>query len=282
MPLFILLTSYPLAFYLRFLFYPYEPANLESLLGTLPWLAGWGLLLLYVYDLLPYRRLDREERVASIILVVTLQLLGGMALSYFLRTFAFPRSVFLLAAAIQLLALLAYSYLQDRSQPTASGAICLPEHLTPVEKAALVLAAWQEGRKVELIPSLEQLLALGGKIERDGSELRIVLQPQASRSGVKRLLDFALALLLLLLTLPLFPLIALAVKLDSPGPVIYRQQRITLGGRAFWLYKFRTMRVDAEAETGPVLATRNDPRIPGWANGCGKPAWMNCPSSVMC
>jgi len=55
-------------------------------------------------------------------------------------------------------------------------------------------------------------------------------------------------------------LIGVMVKLTSAGPVLYRQQRLGLGGRPFWLYKFRTMRNNAEAETGPVWAVRNDPR----------------------
>jgi lipopolysaccharide/colanic/teichoic acid biosynthesis glycosyltransferase len=52
----------------------------------------------------------------------------------------------------------------------------------------------------------------------------------------------------------------IAVALDSPGPVIYRQQRVTQGGRVFWLYKLRTMRVDAE-QNGPKWADQNDTRI---------------------
>jgi lipopolysaccharide/colanic/teichoic acid biosynthesis glycosyltransferase len=81
----------------------------------------------------------------------------------------------------------------------------------------------------------------------------------------KRGTDIAVALLALLATLPLWPLIALAIRLDSPGPVIFRQLRI---GRAlpdrtelFVMMKFRTMRVDAEARSGAVWATKRDPRI---------------------
>jgi Sugar transferases involved in lipopolysaccharide synthesis len=56
-------------------------------------------------------------------------------------------------------------------------------------------------------------------------------------------------------------LIALAIKLDSPGPVLYSQERTGLNGNLFTLYKFRTMVCDAEKLTGPVLATEEDPRI---------------------
>ena len=54
---------------------------------------------------------------------------------------------------------------------------------------------------------------------------------------------------------------AAAIRLDSPGPVVYRQTRVGEGGRLFELINFRTMVVNAEADTGPVLATAHDPRI---------------------
>ena len=54
--------------------------------------------------------------------------------------------------------------------------------------------------------------------------------------------------------------IVVALKLTSPGPVLYRQERMGVDGRRFRMLKFRTMRVDAEAQTGPVWATPDDPR----------------------
>ena len=80
--------------------------------------------------------------------------------------------------------------------------------------------------------------------------------------GVMRLMDIAGAGLLILLTLPLMVLAAFAIKLSSPGPVLYKQQRVGMGGREFTIYKFRSMRVDAEATTGAVWATPGrDPRV---------------------
>jgi lipopolysaccharide/colanic/teichoic acid biosynthesis glycosyltransferase len=57
------------------------------------------------------------------------------------------------------------------------------------------------------------------------------------------------------------PFVFLAIKLDSPGPVLYRQERVGRGGKPFFCYKFRTMRQDAEADTGPTWALDDDPRI---------------------
>jgi len=78
---------------------------------------------------------------------------------------------------------------------------------------------------------------------------------------VRRVLNFSVALLALVIALPLLPLIVLIVKLGSPGPVLYRQQRVGRRGKVFYCYKFRTMRQDAEADTGATWATDKDPRI---------------------
>jgi sugar transferase (PEP-CTERM system associated) len=78
---------------------------------------------------------------------------------------------------------------------------------------------------------------------------------------VRRLGSIALSLTCLLLFLPLIPLIALAIRLTSPGPVLYRQKRVGRSGEIFICYKFRTMRMDAEATTGPMWAEDDDPRI---------------------
>jgi sugar transferase (PEP-CTERM system associated) len=78
---------------------------------------------------------------------------------------------------------------------------------------------------------------------------------------VRRLLNFSVAFVGLVLALPLIPFIVLAIKLDSPGPVFYRQKRVGRQGIIFHCYKFRTMRQDAEADTGATWATDDDPRI---------------------
>jgi len=78
---------------------------------------------------------------------------------------------------------------------------------------------------------------------------------------VKRAVDVALSFLFLALGWPIFLLITLAIRLDSPGPVLLRQQRVGEQGRTFNLLKFRTMVDDAEALTGPVWTSEEDPRI---------------------
>lgn len=77
----------------------------------------------------------------------------------------------------------------------------------------------------------------------------------------KRLLDIVFAFFGILLVAPLLPLIALAIKLDSPGPVLFRQLRVGEGEKLFHVAKFRSMRQDAEVATGAVWAQKNDPRV---------------------
>ncbi len=89
--------------------------------------------------------------------------------------------------------------------------------------------------------------------------------------GLKRGLDILISLLLLFLTLPLLPLIALLIRLDSGGPVLYRQVRVGRGGKPFRLLKLRTMAQDAETD-GPIWSRRGDPRVTrvgGWLRRTG-------------
>ncbi|MGC2196834.1 MAG: TIGR03013 family XrtA/PEP-CTERM system glycosyltransferase [Terriglobales bacterium] len=78
---------------------------------------------------------------------------------------------------------------------------------------------------------------------------------------MRRLLSTLMSLTLLLVVLPILPFVILAIKLDSRGPVVYRQKRVGRAGHTFYCYKFRTMRQDAEVDTGPTWAGDDDPRI---------------------
>ncbi|MGD0508625.1 MAG: TIGR03013 family XrtA/PEP-CTERM system glycosyltransferase [Terriglobales bacterium] len=78
---------------------------------------------------------------------------------------------------------------------------------------------------------------------------------------VRRVISVIISLIGLILSLPLIPLIMLAIRLDSKGPVFYTQARVGKGGRVFNVVKFRTMRQDAEAANGAQWAGNNDPRV---------------------
>ena len=77
---------------------------------------------------------------------------------------------------------------------------------------------------------------------------------------VRRLVSIAVSLIGLMICLPVIPFIALAVRLSSPGPILFRQTRVGRRGRPFTIFKFRTMAQNAEAK-GAVWAAKNDPRV---------------------
>ncbi|MCL5742594.1 MAG: sugar transferase [Acidobacteria bacterium] len=87
------------------------------------------------------------------------------------------------------------------------------------------------------------------------------LGPRRRSLQYQSIYSFAIAALGVLVALPVLFLVAIAVKLTSPGPVLFRQTRVGWQGVEFTLYKFRSMRDDAEAASGAVWAAENDPRI---------------------
>jgi sugar transferase (PEP-CTERM system associated) len=122
----------------------------------------------------------------------------------------------------------------------------------------------QEGVKVE--EATNWLERISGKIEVEHLNPSWLIFADGFRFStffrvVRRVLNFSVAFVGLVLALPLLPFIVLAVKLGSPGPALYHQQRMGRRAKIFYCYKFRTMRQDAEADTGATWATDDDPRI---------------------
>lgn len=153
-------------------------------------------------------------------------------------------------------------------------ALCRRESIDLV----IVALPWNaEQRLVQLLTELRQVpVDLQLAPERIG--FRLADRPVTNLTGVpmltvfekpmtgwnrliKGIEDRALALLALPIALPLMGLIALAIKLDSPGPVLFRQQRLGFNNNVFTVYKFRTMFHDAGEESGAPQARRNDPRV---------------------
>jgi sugar transferase (PEP-CTERM system associated) len=105
-----------------------------------------------------------------------------------------------------------------------------------------------------------------GRIDLDSIRADWLLYADGFTNGrianvVKRAFDICVSLTLLLMTLPLMLLTAMLIRLDSPGPVLYRQRRVGLHGKTFTLFKFRSMAMDAEAGGKPRWAMKQDPRI---------------------
>ena len=122
-----------------------------------------------------------------------------------------------------------------------------------------------EGINVEflMVPDLIELMASTLTVkELEGIPfLRIKGMPMTTWGRIlKRLFDVVVVAVLLILLSPLLLLVAILIRLDSRGPVLFRQERLGLDGERFDMLKFRSMRVDAEQETGPTWAQDHDPR----------------------
>ena len=108
--------------------------------------------------------------------------------------------------------------------------------------------------------------SITGKVPIESIRLSwLLFSPGSHASGLfpiyKRLASVVISIVGLLLSLPLLPFVIIAIKLSSPGGVLYWQNRVGRDDRIFRCYKFRTMRCDAETETGPTWAEDEDPRV---------------------
>jgi len=140
------------------------------------------------------------------------------------------------------------------AMPDRRGTIPMPE----------LLELRMQGVKIEEATSW--LEKISGKIEVENLYPSWLVFGEGFRRSttfilVRRAVSIVISLIGLILTLPLIPLIMLAIRLDSKGPVFYTQTRVGKAGRVFKVVKFRTMRQDAEAASGPKWAGDNDPRV---------------------
>jgi Undecaprenyl-phosphate glucose phosphotransferase len=138
----------------------------------------------------------------------------------------------------------------------------------PIDRGALLREAREllgdEPVSTYFVPDLGSELILRSRVDEIDGVPIITLQGSPLygwNALVKRAVDIALGGLALLLAAPVMALIALVLKLTSPGPVLFRQERMGLDGERFVMLKFRTMVENAEEESGPVWARRDDPRV---------------------
>ena len=154
----------------------------------------------------------------------------------------------------------AAAWLAQGRAETVFIALPLEAHRRTLE---IVGAAARAGGEVRVVPDLLQHITFRAGLE-DWDGLPVVHLTETPVSGwsglVKRMLDLILSFAGLLVLLPVFPIVALLIKLTDGGPVLYAQERMGLDGRPFRMWKFRTMRVGAEDGTGAVWATPDDPR----------------------
>jgi len=127
----------------------------------------------------------------------------------------------------------------------------------------LIEVANREGVDVKVVPDLLQFIALRARLEDfDGVPIINIndVPLQGLRSAVKRSIDIVVSFSALAVLAVPFAIIALAIRLNSPGSVFYRQERMGLDRRQFMVLKFRSMYQNAEEDTGPVWTREDDPR----------------------
>ncbi|MBW4472831.1 MAG: sugar transferase [Stenomitos rutilans HA7619-LM2] len=252
-----------------------------------------ALLLGYFYDpkLAPPRSLFITAWVGSVVLVIGFRLLASLVLKQFEHV---QTRVFLLARAERLPSLA--QMLKRRSHYNVVGAVASTTSISATIQA--ILSSGAQEVFAENLPQTELASGLYWQLRRAGITLRLIpssvellhrrgvpeviagiptLRMEATLLGgwdyrLKRWLDFVGALVGLLLLSPLFLVVAIAIKLSSPGAVFFCQERMGLHGRVFQMWKFRTMLPHAEAlqaeleqqneaSDGVMFKIRRDPRI---------------------
>ncbi len=166
------------------------------------------------------------------------------------------------AAGLPVLGAAAHLRQTIRNENVSEVVIALPE-ASHEEVLDLIYECEREGVVVHVFPDVFQIMATQVTIgELNGLPMLTVrdVALRGWRLSLKRGIDVVGSALGLIFLSPLFLLIALLIKLDSPGPVFYSQIRMGLDARPFPVLKFRSMRIGAEDQTGPVWATKNDSR----------------------
>lgn len=123
---------------------------------------------------------------------------------------------------------------------------------------------YDNSKRIYVMPNISDIILNGSKslhlfdtplLLTDGNPL------QYEERVIKRIMDIVLALILIILSSPFMIITAIAIKMYDGGPAIYKQIRCTKNNREFYIYKFRSMIVDAEKAGAPMLAQKEDPRI---------------------
>jgi exopolysaccharide biosynthesis polyprenyl glycosylphosphotransferase len=123
-----------------------------------------------------------------------------------------------------------------------------------------------EGKNLSLkiVPDLYEILSGQARTSQIYGMPLIDIMPELMpewEKKLKRLMDIIISLLILLLSTPITILTSIAIKIDSEGPIFFKQERLGQNGKPFNVYKFRSMIKDAEKHTGPVWSQKDDPRV---------------------
>jgi exopolysaccharide biosynthesis polyprenyl glycosylphosphotransferase len=142
--------------------------------------------------------------------------------------------------------------------------ILLSPDITKEHKAEIISFCSKYGKEVLVVPELFELFILDSDPQQIDDMLVLSIQPPtlgSSQRLIKRTFDIIVSMFLLILFSPIFIVLFIVISLTSSGPALFKQERLGRDGSPYNIYKFRSMVVNAEDKTGPVLATEKDERI---------------------
>lgn len=293
--------------------------NFRAYLEVALWITIVRVVIFYFVGLYEKdEEADAFDVFYSVFLAVSIGSVIMVALSFYLRTLPFPRTVFVISWAFNILFISVWhSYLFHIEQKKASpkrflviggsekgekvieeirnrsfpkgevvGWLKVESELVDLRKIVsgkrvseviivdsglprkkildIVFHSEAEGLNVWIVPGLYEIMMGKVKISHLGDIplIRLESEPLTRKNmTMKRGIDAIFSILILLLSAPLMLLISISIKIDSKGPVLYKQKRVGYKGRVYDVHKFRSMYKEAELETGPILARRNDERI---------------------
>lgn len=155
-------------------------------------------------------------------------------------------------------------YYHVRELSDSVDIVYLTGHIEEAERIKIYDYLMRENKKLFISTEFHNLMMVNPNIMNFEDESIIEVSPfkiSEEEELVKRLIDLIVSLVLIIATLPIMLVTVIAIKLDSPGPVFYKQERVTKHHRTFNILKFRSMSATAEEKSGPVLATSNDARV---------------------
>lgn len=277
-----------------------------------PWIAISYIVLMFVFGLEDILKQNSTQIAYSIFFVVTSLLVTTAFISYFSRTFDYPRSILIFSTFIQFITLSLWRFIVLKLERNIHGVKeCLLIGNNSAEKLAekiilknkklydikyicndksknidtyldetktvficsdvdysirnkIIERCITEGKEAFLVPSIYEVMLLEFKLDRvdDTPVLRVdKIGLTIEQRFIKRLVDIILAMGGIILTAPVMLIIAMLIKFSDGGEILFKQERVTINKKKFNVLKFRTMVMNAEKLTGPVLATDNDPRI---------------------
>lgn len=308
--LLILLSVY-LSFVIKF-GYSIPQHNLKAFIYVLPMMIISYIIFMFVFGLDNILKKNISEIIYSIFLTVICLLITTSFIAFFLREFAYPRTIILISSIPQFITLSAWRYIVWRVERKSHGVkdcliigrtsaedlaqkiiikqkdlynvkyICsdkstnIKEYINKVMvvfiasdvnysiRCKIINKCITEGKSVYLIPNSYEVMLLNSKLHRadDTPLLNIsTIGLTIEQRAMKRILDILVASCGLLVTAPIMLIVAIIMKLSDGGNIFYGQERLTIRKKKFKVLKFRTMVMNAESLTGPVLSGENDPRI---------------------